>query len=164
MKNYLRNSFFALIMASWALGCSPQNQEGQVTSPGPETSYGDPISAEGAVPASQLPRLLAGQDSVEVKLVGTVLESCRNKGCWMKVAVEGEKPMQVTFKDYGFFVPKNMEGETAIMEGLAYVDTVSVADLRHFAEDAGKSAAEIAAITSPEPTLTFVAQGVIIQK
>lgn len=145
------------------LSCSSPTEKNQNRSAEQETAYGEPISAEGAIPADQLPQLLAGQDSVQVKLVGTVLESCRNKGCWMKVAVDGEKPMQVTFQDYGFFVPKDMQGQTAIMEGVAYTDTVSVDQLRHFAEDAGKSAAEIAAITSPEPTITFVAKGVLIK-
>jgi hypothetical protein len=163
MKQKIRNTVFSLLVIGWGLGCSSQTEKNQSPSADQETAYGEPISAEGAIPVNQLPLLLSGQDSVQVKLVGTVLESCRNKGCWMKVAVDGERPMQVTFQDYGFFVPKSMKGETAIMEGVAYADTVSVDQLRHFAEDAGKSAAEIAAITSPEPTITFVAKGVIIK-
>lgn len=163
MKKKIRNTVFSLLVIGLGLSCSSPTEKNQNRSAGQETAYGDPISAEGAIPADQLPQLLAGQDSVQVKLVGTVLESCRNKGCWMKVAVDGEKPMQVTFQDYGFFVPKDMQGQTAIMEGVAYTDTVSVDQLRHFAEDAGKSAAEIAAITSPEPTITFVAKGVLIK-
>ena len=163
MKQKIRKILFSLLVIGFGLSCSSPTDNNRKLAPGQETAFGEPISAEGAIPVNQLPQLLAGQDSVQVKLVGTVLESCRNKGCWMKVAVEGENPMQVTFQDYGFFVPKGLQGETAIMEGVAYADTVSVDQLRHFAEDAGKSAAEIAAITSPEPTITFVAKGVIIK-
>lgn len=148
------------------LSCTPPNREAADRS-APEAAsaqfLGATIAPEGALPAGQLPQLLAGQDSVQVKLVGTVLESCRNKGCWMKVEVPGAEPIRVTFKDYGFFVPKGMHGETAIVEGVAYADTVSVADLRHFAQDAGKPADEIAEITAPERTYTLVAKGVIIR-
>ena len=161
-----KNIFWAVALVILCHACSPSREEGaEKSAPAASSSqpYGETISAEGALPADQLPQLLAGRDSVQVKLVGTVLESCQKKGCWMKVEVPGGHPIQVTFKDYGFFVPKGMHGETAVMEGVAYVDTVSVADLRHFAEDAGKTAAEIAAITTPEPTYTLVAKGVVIK-
>jgi hypothetical protein len=46
---------------------------------------------------------------------------------------------------------------------VAVKEMVSVEDLRHLAEDAGKSEAEIEAITHPREELTFVAEGVIIQ-
>ena len=55
-----------------------------------------------------------------------------------------------------------LEGKTAIMRGKASVETTTVADLRHYAEDAGKSADEIEAITEPITSLTFEADGVLI--
>ena len=84
----------------------------------------------------------------------------------MKVNVDGvEEPMHVTFKDYGFFVPKEgMEDKEAIFEGIAFVDTLSVDMLRHYAEDEGKSQEEIDAITEPELAYTFEAIGVIIDE
>jgi hypothetical protein len=43
-------------------------------------------------------------------------------------------------------------------------DTTTVAQLRHYAEDAGKSKEEIAKITEPKIELTFMADGVIVKK
>ena len=41
-------------------------------------------------------------------------------------------------------IPLNTKiGSTAYLHGLAYMDTVQVEDLKHFAQDAGKSEAEI---------------------
>ena len=54
-------------------------------------------------------------------------------------------------------------GNTAILRGRAYKEETSVDELKHFAEDAGKSAEEIAAITEPVTELKFMADGVIIQ-
>jgi len=50
-----------------------------------------------------------------------------------------------------------------VIEGTVYMETTSVDDLKHFAEDEGLSEDEIAAITEPETSLTFVADGVIVK-
>ena len=41
----------------------------------------------------------------------------------------------VKFKDYGFFMPLDCDGRTAIMNGKGYKEITSVADLQHYAED-----------------------------
>ena len=69
----------------------------------------------------------------------------------------------VRFKDYGFFVPKEgQENNRVVMQGKAKKDTISVDLLRHYAEDAGKSAQEIEKINEPEYNISFLADGVII--
>ncbi|MGV3540216.1 MAG: DUF4920 domain-containing protein, partial [Rufibacter sp.] len=73
-------------------------------------------------------------------------------------------PMRVSYKDYGFFLPAQVKGKLVVFEGVAFHDTVSVEDQRHFAEDAGKSEAEIATITQPKPVISFVASGVTVKK
>ena len=125
--------------------------------------YGDTITADGAVSVDQLLTMMNGKDSVQVKVEGTVLTSCKMKGCWMKVDMGNSNEMHVSFKDYGFFVPMDLDGETAIMDGYASVDTLDVDYLRHLASDAGKSQEEIDAITEPEITVTYVATGVLIE-
>ena len=70
--------------------------------------------------------------------------------------------MRITFKDYKIFVPKDLIGKEIILDGFAYSDTTSVEDQRHYAEDAGKSKAEIARITKPKKELAFEAKGVVV--
>jgi hypothetical protein len=70
--------------------------------------------------------------------------------------------MFVKFKDYGFFMPKDIAGREVIMEGTAYREVVSVDELKHLAKDAGKSEEEIAKITEPKEELQFLAHGVIL--
>ncbi len=87
---------------------------------------------------------------------------CQVKGCWMSVSEKPElEEMFVKFKDYGFFMPLDLSGPV-VMNGQAYYDTTSVDELRHYAEDAGKSAEEISKITKPEVELKFMASGVLV--
>ena len=100
----------------------------------------------------------------KVRLKGEILSTCPMKGCWMRMSVE-QDTILVRFKDYGFFVPKSgAEGKSAIVNGNISVDTLSVAQLRHYAEDAGKPRNEVMAIVNPEITISFLADGVLINK
>jgi hypothetical protein len=129
-----------------------------------KTDFGEKITEEGAISYEEFAILLEESDTVQAKLIGEIEKTCTVKGCWMKVNIAGEEdPMHITFKDYGFFVPKEgMENKAAIFEGIAFVDTISVEMLQHYAEDEGLSEEEIAAITEPEIVVTFEASGVLI--
>ena len=70
---------------------------------------------------------------------------------------------KVTFKDYEFVIPIDSKGKTATVEGIAKREIIPVDLLQHYAEDEGKSAEEIAAITEDEVSITFEAVGVIIE-
>jgi len=122
--------------------------------------YGEKISSTDLM---QLSNIDFNNTSVQIKLEGEIISTCPKKGCWIEMKID-DKDVFVKFKDYGFFVPKSgMEGKKAIIQGLASIDTVSVKDLKHYAEDAGISKSEIEKITSPEIKISFVAEGVIIK-
>jgi hypothetical protein len=117
-----------------------------------------------AISVHDLKKVILDKSGANIKLKGEIVEVCQNKGCWMTVATGANQTIRITFKDYGFFVPKDVAGKTTTFEGELKLETVDVATLRHYAEDAGKSKEEIAAITEPETNYTFVAVGVEIQE
>jgi hypothetical protein len=128
-------------------------------------SYGEAITAAEALDIRTISQLMADKDSLDVKLTGEIEKTCKMKGCWMTVKTSDNSTMRVTFANYGFFVPKEgMEGKTAIMQGKVSKIVNSVETLRHYAQDEGKSAEEIAAITEPQEEYTFVATGVLIEE
>jgi hypothetical protein len=107
------------------------------------------------------------QDSLNAVVKAKVSEVCQAKGCWMNlVDSQGatEEQLFVKFKDYAFFVPKDIAGKEVLIEGVAYKEVTSVDELKHYAEDAGKSAEEIAAITEPITEKKFMATGVLLLK
>lgn len=125
--------------------------------------YGDSIDTEGAMSPSEFLAEMAGKDTMKAKLRAEILETCTRKGCWMTLDMGDGNEMHVKFKDYGFFVPtEGMEGKTVVIAGYAHTDTVTVKELRHLAEDAGKSEDQIAAITKPEIGTGFIADGVVV--
>ena len=62
-----------------------------------------------------------------------------------------------------FFMPLDAKGKDVIVAGKAFVTVTSVEELRHYAEDAGKSVAEIAKITSVKKEFAFEASGVLLK-
>ncbi len=103
-------------------------------------------------------------DTLVVQFESTIKSVCKKKGCWMKMELKDDNASFVKFKDYAFFVPLNADNSDAIVSGKAFVDVESVEELRHYAKDAGKSKEEIAKITKPETTYSFMADGVYIKK
>ena len=98
------------------------------------------------------------------KVEGTVVEVCKKKGCFMKLARPDGTAVMVKFTDYAFFMPQDIVGKTVVVDGTAKVTETSVERLQHFAKDAGKSAEEIASITKPKTDIEIVADGVLVVK
>lgn len=126
--------------------------------------YGDAFEKDSIISLDELsPKIEKIGDTLQLTLKGTIKEVCTKKGCWMTLFMENESEMMVRFKDYGFFVPLDASGEVLI-HGKAFMSETSVDDLRHYAEDAGASDEEIAAITTPKTSYNFEAVGVLISQ
>ena len=154
---------FLLIATAWFTACK-NNAEAPA---GDGVHFGATIDSTGSIPYTALLSQMSSADSVNAKVTGTVAGVCQAKGCWMTIVSDQDTTnteMFVKFQDYGFFMPKDLAGQQVVMLGKAYRETTSVEDLKHFAEDEGKSAEEIAAITEPKTELKFMASGVMILK
>ncbi len=130
------------------------------------SSYGEKISQEKAIEPlaakTQFDLLKVG-DTLDLKFSTKVKSVCKMKGCWMILDLPGEE-VRVTFKDYGFFVPKDIEDREVIVAGKAYLEEISVDDQKHYAEDEGKTEEEIALINEPVLTRSFLAHGVLLKE
>jgi hypothetical protein len=130
-------------------------------------SFGDKITDENAISNDEMLtkyKSLKTGDTINVKVATKINEICQNKGCWMTLDLGNSEKAFVKFKGYSFFVPMNAQKRESVVEGKAFVEETSVADLKHYAEDEGKSADEIAKITEPKTEYKFLAHGVLIAK
>ena len=123
--------------------------------------FGKKTTAVGAIPVSELPTKLSGAEPVAVKVRGKVGEVCKAEGCWLKMET-ANGTMMIKMKDHSFFVPLSMNGKTIVVDGIATLKETSVEMLRHYAEDAGKSKEEIAAIKEPKKEITMQAKGILV--
>lgn len=164
----MKNSILIVFMFA-ALSCQSQQEEGAAVeasalSESAWKSYGADINSEMVVDAAKLPAMAAAEDSLFVTVKGEALSSCSQKGFWIKVKLPDGKEMRVTFKEYAFFVPKDLEGEEVIFKGIFTQKINDVETLRHYAQDAGASLEEIEQITRPEKELSFEATGVLVKR
>lgn len=130
------------------------------------SSYGEKISSSKALDAKEAKNhfeSLKPGDTLNLSFATRVKSVCKMKGCWMILDLPGEE-VRVTFKDYGFFVPKDIDDRQVIVAGKAYLEELSVEDQKHYAEDAGKTEAEIALIKEPLLTKSFLAHGVLLKE
>ncbi len=164
MKYFFQLSAFALIVGL-GVACGSTGQSTATVSKDAQSgnqTFGAAFTPKAVVAYQDLSAKVMDTDSVAVAVRGTVAEVCQNKGCWMSITNGEGEEMMVRFKDYGFFMPKDIAGREVIMNGKAYYQLTPVDELRHYAEDAGKSQKEIDAITEPKRELSFLADGVIL--
>lgn len=148
--------FFSFLFTAVCLNAQePKSAQKGVT-------YGQGTAADGAITVSAVDSKLKDQDKFNGRVKGKVVSVCQEKGCWMKIERENGDAMMVKFKDYGFFMPKDIEGKEVVLDGEATIKETSVKQLKHYAQDAGKSKEEIEKITSPKREVIFVAKGVLV--
>lgn len=118
-------------------------------------------SAKAPVSLSTVFKTPAAYKGKKLVLKGAVEKVCKQSGCWLTLK-EGDKAIMTRFKDYGFFVPKDVEGKTVICEGELVEKTISVAEQRHYLKDEKASQDKIDAVKEPKQEVSFVADGVVI--
>jgi hypothetical protein len=155
----MKKLFFTLIVIGAATIANAQPPAGDAK---PGDTYGEKITAAGAVNISEIPAQLEKKEVVETKIKAKVLDVCSAKGCWIKLQVNDSTTAFVKMKDYGFFVPTAAIGKTVVLDGEIKMKTTSVSELKHYAQDAKKSEKEIAAITKPEKEIRVLAKGIVV--
>lgn len=125
-------------------------------------SFGEGVKKGGVIAAAEVDAKLGDKTKADMKVSGEVVTVCKKKGCFMTLKLTNGETMFVNFKDYAFFMPKDIAGKKVVIDGFAERKTTSVEDLKHYAEDAKKSAEEIAKITEPKKEIVFEAKGVVI--
>ena len=142
----MKNLAFALL---FSIGLSGQNNV-----------FGENIEKNKVMSKKELISLYDNDSKFNAKFEATVVDVCQMKGCWMRLDLGDNKKVMVSFKDYGFFVPKDISGKNVIVSGEAFKKTISIDELKHYASDRGESKDNIASIDKPEIVYSLIANGV----
>lgn len=156
----MKKIWFSCLLLVATLAATAQPPAGDAK---PGEFYGEKVNPEGALAlVDVVNKVMGGNDFAEVKIVATVKDVCAKKGCWLKLELPHGEEVMVKMKDYGFFLPLAAKGKKVIIDGEAKIKTTSVAELKHYAEDAKKSQAEIDAIKEPQKEVRITAKGIMI--
>ena len=75
--------------------------------------YGEKLSSNKLTSINELNYLFTNLKDGEFnnkKFKAKVVDVCKMKGCWMNLDLNNNKQVMVRFKNYSFFVPKDIEG------------------------------------------------------
>jgi hypothetical protein len=157
----MKKFFLTLIIAGAGFIAHAQPPAGDAK---PGDFYGEKVNPDGALNINDVAAKLNGgsPDFKDVKVTAKIVEVCPKKGCWLKLELPDGKTATVKMKDYGFFLPLAAKGKTVVIDGDVMMKTTSVAELKHYAEDAKKSKEEIDAITEPQKEVKVTAKGIVV--
>lgn len=124
-------------------------------------TFGKKTTATDALNVNELAGKVSSDKEINLKVRGKVVEVCTEMGCWLKMETANGNVM-VKMKDHSFFVPLDINGKEIVVEGLAKSTVTPVSELKHYAEDAGKSKEEIAKITEPKKEMVIQAKGILV--
>ncbi len=128
-----------------------------------QKTYGKKLDVKGAITMQELQAKMKDKKELEATVSGKVSAVCQSMGCWMKMDKGDGTAMMVRMKDHKFFLPKDITSKDCVIKGVASVKTTTVEQLKHFAEDEGKSKDYIESIKEPKTEMVFEAAGVVIK-
>jgi hypothetical protein len=120
-----------VLAAAAAAACASHTGKPVATYGGAPIIASAPLSLDRALSEENAGRTLA--------VKGRVAEVCRMKGCWM-VLTDDRQSVRVTFKDYAFFVPRDLAGKTVVAEGVLSRKTLTEEEAEHLAAESGAPA------------------------
>lgn len=126
-----------------------------------ETAFGEKFDPAKSVSVDKALAAYNGGGEAKAIIHGTIGAVCQGEGCWYNIK-EGSAEQYVEFGEK-FTIPKDCAGKATVASGYFYRDTTPVADLQSEAKEAGKSEAEIKAITEPRVNINFRATGLVIK-
>jgi hypothetical protein len=153
----MRRSILLLVLAACASTPAPSSApEPTVEAPGApaEQTFGQALSDRPLLALAELaasPERFAGQ---VVKTEGEIAQVCQRMGCWMEMRVDGVSPVRVPMAGHSFFLPRDVAGRHAVVEGQLALRELSAAERDHL-ESEGASATG--------SSLEIVATGVIVR-
>ena len=156
----MRKLFFTLAILAFTFLAKAQPPAGDAK---PGDWYGAKTTTENALNINDVvAKVQGGAVAENVKIKAKVVDVCPKKGCWITLELQDGSTATVKMKDYGFFVPEAAKGKYVVIDGEVKVKETSVAELKHYAEDAKKTKAEIDAITQPKKEIRVTASSIVV--
>lgn len=144
-----------LILSFLVAGLFACNQEKAATG-----SFGEEFTEADVVDIKDVREKLGDNEEIAIQVSGVISKKCKSEGCWVTLKENDDNNVMVMFKDHGFSVKEvDCEGKTAVINGRAYWNEVSVEEQEHLASDG----LETGEITGVKKELRIEASGITIK-
>lgn len=148
-----------------ACRCMPDGYKGDVSK---VSRYGEPMKMPEAktVCIEDVLDHPKAYDGKMIRMCGRVESVCAVRGCWLKLTGKSQRDtvfVKFTCPVKGRLIPMEAVGHPAVVEGTLTATEISQEEARHYAEDAGRSPAEIARIVGPQQQLRMKSPVAMIQ-
>lgn len=156
-RSAMRRALLFLLLAACASspGPSPDPAPTVAEAPAPaEQTFGAALSDRPITPLTEIaasPDRFAGQ---VVKTEGQIVSVCQRMGCWMEMQAEGVSPVRVPMAGHSFFLPRDVAGRHAVVEGQLALRELPEAERQHLEEEGA---------TATGNAMEIVATGVIVR-
>jgi hypothetical protein len=84
----------------------------------------------------------ASFDGQTVRTEGRIERVCQRMGCWMELSAEGASPVRVPMAGHSFFLPRDVAGHDATIEGRVLVTQLSPEVRAHLASEGAVATAD----------------------
>ncbi len=115
----MKKLILILALVTGIIGCNTDPR----TKLEPTGTYGTAFDTSNPMTVADLTEILNMQNNIALKATGTVAEYCKGEGCWLTLKNDNGENVFVEVKDKAFVLPHNIEGKTAIVNGVASRDT-----------------------------------------
>lgn len=137
--------------AECAGACGHQEQEATPAATGAQPSavladgsrqFGAPLSDHIETPLATIAAAPATFDGQVVVTVGHIERVCQRMGCWMELTAEGAQPVRVPMAGHSFFLPRDVAGHDATIEGRVLLTPLSPEARAHLASEGALATAD----------------------
>ena len=129
--------------------------------------YGKPLLLKEKTRISDILASPEKFDGHQVQIAGLVVDVCKRRGCWIKVAGEQKnESLLVKVEDGVIVFPQSAKGRTALVEGTVVVRKLTEEEMlenaRHEAEEQGNKF-DATAVKGPKTVVKIQGEGAIIK-
>lgn len=115
------------------------------------------------LPASNIEAFMGKRTRISATIKGKVLKVTRPKGGWFIIDAGMGKKIRAHFKNYKINLPRDLQGRTVIIEGVAAKQFVAN-DRQHYAGDTVIKKKKQRVKANPKQPLSFEIKGLMVYK
>ena len=105
-----------------------------------QTVFGAGVTERDLTPLADLTASPERFDGQVIKTEGEISAVCQRMGCWMEMrAEEGAPTVRVPLAGHNYFLPRDVSGRRATIEGLVAIRQLSDAEREHLASEGAQA-------------------------